>query len=352
MEFHGPSGTDVALRDAAGVTAGLASIVAGPEARLKAAVPIRGDDMIVVLGGAGFLGRHLRDRLVAARRPFVLVSPRFPATLPEPVVFEQRITAQEFEHQAGDDLLQSASAVVNLISRSVPGTFATQPWREMPENVGPAAALFARCAALNPAAKLVHLSSGGTVYGRIQPPRADETTPCEPISGYGLGKLMIEEALRFTGRTAGLHYAILRVSNPVGLHQTSNDQGVVSIALRSALHGQPFRLLGDGSQIRDYLDADDVADAILTCIDDDRHTDGLWNVGSGIGRSVRDVLDLVERQTGRRMRIEQLPARPVDVPRIVLDCSKIERDLGWRTRRGLDGVVGRMFTRMQRQLVV
>lgn len=308
-------------------------------------------ERIVVLGGAGFLGLHLPDRLIVEQRPFTLVSRRYPITLPQPVAFEQRMTAEEFERQPGEALLGAAVAVVHLISRSVPGTFALQPWREMGENVGPAAALFARCAAINPHARLVHISSGGTVYGAGERVLTDETTPCAPISGYGLGKLMIEDALRFTGRTTGLRFAILRVSNPVGLHQTSDDQGVVSIALRAALHGQPFHLLGDGSQVRDYLDAEDVADAILTCIDDDRHHDGLWNVGSGIGHSVRDVLGLVERQTGRRLRVEQLPARPVDVARIVLDCGKIERDLGWRARRGLTGVVGRMFAHMQRRLV-
>jgi UDP-glucose 4-epimerase len=205
---------------------------------------------------------------------------------------------------------------------------------------------------LNPNARLIHLSSGGTVYGRSNKVLTDENTPCAPISGYGLGKLMIEEALRFTGRTTGMPFAILRVSNPVGHHHTGNDQGVVSIALRAALHGHAFRLLGDGSQIRDYLDADDVAHAIMACIDDTQHVDGVWNVGSGIGRSVLEVLRFVERQTGRRLRIEEHPARPVDVPRIVLDCTKIERDFGWRAQRSLEESVGRVFADLQRRLVV
>lgn len=308
--------------------------------------------MIVVLGGAGFIGRHLRDRLVSDGRAFTLVSPSYPVDMPRLAAFEQRMSAADFEQEPGDDLLRGATAVVHLISRSVPATFAHQPWREMPENVGPAAALFARCARLNPQAKLIHTSSGGTVYGRSDRLLTDEGTPCEPISGYGLGKLMIEEALRFTGRTAGLPFAILRVSNPVGHHQTSTDQGIVPIAVRAALQGHAFRLLGDGSQIRDYLDADDVADAIVACIDVTAHTGDVWNVGSGIGRSVLEVMAMVEQQTGRRLRIDQQPSRAVDVPRIVLDCRKIKHDLGWVARRDLQTAVASVFTAIQQLLVV
>jgi UDP-glucose 4-epimerase len=255
----------------------------------------------------------------------------------------------EFEQLDGCSLIRSAAAIVNLIGRSVPGTFASQPWREMPENVGPAAALFARCAALNPAAKIIHISSGGTVYGRTNHRQTPETAPCAPISGYGLGNLMIEEALRFTGRTTGVAFAILRVSNPVGQFQTSNTQGVVSIALRAAVRGHAFPLMGDGSQVRDYMDADDVADAIVTCVDDTVHRDRTWNVGSGVGRSVIEVLDLIERITGRRLRIERLPDRPVDVPRIVLDCGLIRKDLGWHAHHRLEDVVDTMFHLMPGQ---
>lgn len=302
--------------------------------------------MIIVLGGAGFLGQHLRSRMIAARRTFTLVSPVFPFELPLPSAFERRMNADMFDGRAGDELVRSAAVVVNLISRSVPSTFAAHPWREVPENVAPAAALFARIAKINPETKLIHASSGGTVYGRTELSLTPEHAVCAPISGYGLGKLMIEEALRFTGRTTGMPYAILRVSNPVGHFQTSNAQGIVSIALRAAKYNRPFTLLGDGQQIRDYVDADDVADAILACSDDVVYRDRTWNVGSGIGRSVSEVIDLVERITRRNLQIIRQPARPVDVPRIVLDCSLIRNELGWHAHRGLEDVTRLVFETM------
>lgn len=299
--------------------------------------------MLILLGGAGFIGRHLQLLLQAEAIPFVVVTRRLAATAPPPPPVWRTpppaIDTETFAGPQGDLLIRQATGIVNMISLSVPGTFAHEPWREVPENVGPAAALFARCATLNPRARLVHISSGGTVYGRIPSGRATEDLPTEPISGYGMGKLMIEEALRFTGRTTGMPYAILRVSNPVGRFQTKTTQGIVPIAVRAACQGQPFRLFGDGSHVRDYLDADDLAEAILAACRDRRFHDRIWNVGSGTGRSILEVLALVEQVTGRTLRIARAPGRAVDVARIVLDCGRIRRDLGWTAHRGLDRAI-------------
>ncbi len=306
--------------------------------------------MLILLGGAGFIGQHLQQLLQSQNVDYAVVTRRVaPAVQMAGRTDRGRrvLSADAFAGPEGDHLLAQASGIINMISSSVPGTFAHEPWREVPENVGPAAALFARCATLNPHAKLVHLSSGGTVYGRIPADRASEDLPAKPISGYGMGKLMIEEALRFTGRTTGMPYAILRVSNPVGKFQTKMTQGIIPIAVRAAWLGQPFRLFGDGSHVRDYMDADDLAEAILLAWRDEQFLDRTWNVGSGVGHSILDVLRLVERVTGLTLRVERSPGRAVDVARIVLDCSRIRRDLGWTARRGLDGAVDQILAALR-----
>ncbi len=300
--------------------------------------------MIVVLGGGGFLGRHLRELLLSAGQTFAIVSPRQPPGHGPQSPGESFMFAEAFAGPEGDDLLRRAEVIVNLASRSVPGTFSSEPWKEITEKVAPAATLYGRCSTLNPRLRIVQISSGGTVYGRIEADKACESQPCAPISGYGLANAMMEDALRFMGRTAGTPYRILRVSNPAGHFQTSDAQGIVSIAVRAAASGAKFRLFGDGSQIRDYLDADDVADAILAACKDERHEGATWNVGSGVGRSVLEIVALVERVTGRSIGLDRHPARSIDVPKIVLDCSQIERDLGWRAHRGLDQAVQSIWT--------
>ncbi len=299
--------------------------------------------MIIVLGGGGFLGQHLRRRLIAAGAAFTIVSPRDLNRRGPAAPHEGFMLAQSFDGPEGDALLRRASALVNLASRSVPGTYAAQPWREMAERVAPVATLFGRCAEANSLLKIVQISSGGTVYGRASEDRVNEAAPCAPISGYGLAHLMIEESLRFTGRTAGNPYCILRVSNPVGRFQSSGNQGIVSIAARAAASRSDFPLFGEGHQMRDFLDADDVAESILAACRDRLHATATWNVGSGVGRSVLDVIRIVEEVGGRPIRLRRLPDRSIDVPRIVLDCGRIHNDLGWRAHRDFESSVRDIF---------
>jgi UDP-glucose 4-epimerase len=299
--------------------------------------------MIVILGGGGFIGQHLRQRLLAAATAFTVVSPRPLRVRRSTASCEQFMLAEAFEGREGNALLRRASVLVNLASRSVPGTYAGQPWREVEERVAPAVALFGRCAELNPKLRLVQISSGGTVYGRIDQDNVNETAVCAPISAYGLAHVMTEEAIRFVGRTSGLPFCILRVSNPVGRFQSSPHQGIVSIAARAAMSGTEFSLFGDGLQIRDYLDADDVADAILLACLDRSHSDATWNVGSELGRSVLDVIRMVEKVSRHTIRLRQLPDRGIDVPRIVLDCGLIRSNLGWRPHRNIEGTIAQIL---------
>ena len=299
--------------------------------------------MIVILGGGGFIGQHLRERLLATTTTFTVVSPRPVGVHRSTESREQLMLADAFEGSEGNALLRRTSVLVNLASRSVPATYASQPWREVAERVAPAVALFGRCAELNPGLRLVQISSGGTVYGRIGRDKVDETAVCAPISAYGLAHVMTEEAIRFVGRTSGLPFCILRVSNPVGRFQTSAHQGIVSIAARAAMSGTEFSLFGSGLQIRDYLNVDDVADAIVLACFDRSHSDATWNVGSGVGRSVLDVIRMVESVSGHKIRLRRLPDRGIDVPRIVLDSSLIRSDLGWRPHRDIEGAIAQIL---------
>jgi UDP-glucose 4-epimerase len=303
--------------------------------------------MILLIGGNGFIGRHLVALLnehgitaaVVTRRAASATAAYGAGTAPV-------IDAETFSGVVGDRLLADAEAVVYLASGSVPSTFAAEPWREIPVNVEPAARFFARCASINPTARLVLISSGGTVYGQTAGAPVTEEAPTQPISGYGWGKLMIEQALAFVGRTRGLAYTVLRVSNAVGRWQDNNAQGIVSIALRAARDRTPIDLYGGGAQVRDYVDADDVADAVLAACLDRRHVDRTWNVGSGMGRSVAEMIRLVEGVTGRPVPVRHLPARPIDVASIVLDCTRIRRDLGWVAGRPIEATVAEVWRAM------
>jgi UDP-glucose 4-epimerase len=290
--------------------------------------------MIILFGGNGFLGRHLTDLLLKSKRPSMVITRR-------PLKPEERLSGIEYlsEEDRGtpiwQDALLRAKAFVYLASQSVPGTFVAAPWQELSHNVEPALKLFTEICAINPSLKIVFLSSGGAIYGSTIVDRVDENSPILPISAYGLGKWMIEEALKFTYRTGGQPYAILRVSNPVGRHQTSKTQGIVPAAMRAIRNNQSLNIFGDGLHVRDYIDADDAATAILASCDTQSHLAQTWNLGSGIGRSILDILNCVEQVTGKKIKLEFKPSRLTDVSRIVLNSSKLQSELGWSPKRSL-----------------
>ena len=300
--------------------------------------------MILVIGANGFLGRHTTQLLERQGYPAIAVSrnpdrdffKRFTPSL-------QVMNAADFASSAGDDAIAAAHAIIYLVCHSVPSTFVDEPWRELPENVQPALEFFHRVDKISPKPKIVLLSSGGTIYGSEGTAPQSETAPTRPISGYGLGKLLAEEGLRFVGRTRDARYAILRVSNPVGRWQTDARQGIVGVALRAARDGASIRLFGGGTQIRDFVDADDVAEAILRAAIDRTHDAATWNIGSGIGVSVVDMLSRISQVIGRPVAIEHAPARAIDVQHVVLDCRKVAGDLGWTAKTPLEHSIASLW---------
>jgi UDP-glucose 4-epimerase len=299
--------------------------------------------MIILLGANGFLGRHTAELLGRRGQRAIAVS-----RAPDRGFFERLapslkvMTAAEFASSAGYAAIAEAEALIYFAWGSVPATFADAPWQELPENVQPCLELFHRVAAISPRTRIVLLSSGGTIYGAGGTAPRDEAAPTRPISGYGLGKLMAEEGLRFVGRTRGTPHAILRVSNPVGRWQTDARQGIVGVGLRAARDGVPVRLFGGGTQVRDFVDADDVADAILRAAADRTHG-ATWNVGSGVGVRVIDMLTRVSEVIGRPIAIEHAPRRPIDVPHIVLDCGRVAEDLGWTARTPIEQSIASLW---------
>ncbi|OAI43291.1 hypothetical protein AYO41_02100 [Verrucomicrobia bacterium SCGC AG-212-E04] len=254
------------------------------------------------------------------------------------------IDLDSFETSVGDGIIDASTAFIHLASTSVPSTFASMPWQEISQNVDPVCKLLDRIARRNCGAHFIFISSGGTVYGNVGSTKpVHEDTPVAPISAYGLGKVMIEEAVRFTNRTSELPYTILRIANPIGIHAHGGAQGLVLAALRAVQKNTSLHLFGDGSHIRDYLAADDVAEAILCAAFDLGSRCNTYNVGSGIGRSNLEMIRFVEKTIGQPVPLRLVPSRPIDVPAIVLDCAKIRDALGWRPKEDLKETVGAMW---------
>lgn len=298
--------------------------------------------MIVIIGARGFLATHVRLALGDAERMLVSSAP---PVVPGLGRSERWIGHDAFAGPQGAEVLRQAAAVIYCAGASVPGHPASNVPYELQRNVADVAALLERLRACAPNARFVYLSSGGTVYGRVEDATPiPETRPLAPISAYGMGKALTEDVIRFAGRSMGLSYAILRIANPVGPYTHSTLQGLAPAILRALRSGQPLPIFGDGGAVRDYVAASDVAEAIVQATHRRDVAAGVWNVGSGRGMTILEMVRLIEGRLGVTVPLAFTPGRSVDVPAVVLDVRRAAADLGWTPRRDLGDVIAEMAT--------
>jgi UDP-glucose 4-epimerase len=226
-------------------------------------------------------------------------------------------------------VLEGQQLVFHFISSSLPATSNRVPAAALADDVYPTLDLLERCVSAG-VEKVVFASSGGTVYGvpgTIPTPEIANTTP---ISAYGIAKLTIEKYLALYRHLHGLDFVALRIANPYGPGQSPHKKlGVIASMVHAALTGSPIEIWGSGEVIRDFVYVADVIDAIL-CGAEYAGGDRIFNIGSGVGRSVNDVLADVRRAFGDVvLDVVRKPGRTADVPVSVLDTTLARRELGW-----------------------
>jgi len=290
----------------------------------------------LVIGGSGFIGSHLVDALLArgmSVRVCDWAKERFRETPPQ-VDFRQC----SFDDSAAlAEALQGVDCVYHLISTTVPSTSNLDPVADINGNlVGTVRLLeLMREAGVK---RMVYLSSGGTVYGIPQTDPVPETHPERPISSYGIVKTAIEKYLLMEQHLHGLQPVILRASNPYGSRQGHGGvQGVIGTFLHRLANGEPVKVWGDGSVVRDFIHVSDLAALCADCATNDAI--GIFNAGSGTGASIREIIEVIGGVSGQSLDVTYEPGRNFDVPRVVLDIGKVKQVCGWSPRISLaDGV--------------
>ena len=173
-------------------------------------------------------------------------------------------------------------------------------------------------------------SSGGAVYGEPEKLPVREDDPKHPLSPYGVLKMTMEQYLAMTAASVGFRHLSLRPSNPYGPGQNfEGAQGLVAISMARIACGQPVSILGEGSAIKDYVYIDDFVDAVIRLLNTSEAS-GPFNIGSGQGRSVREVIDLVAKTVGKDAIVESKPTQAGDVQNSVLAIDKITSLTGWK----------------------
>ncbi|MSU45612.1 MAG: NAD-dependent epimerase/dehydratase family protein [Lacunisphaera sp.] len=181
----------------------------------------------------------------------------------------------------------------------------------------------------------VFFSSGGAVYGNAPGRPSRETDKCQPIGSYGRAKRAAEELVERHAAQHGLACTILRISNPYGYPvPKSRVQGIIPHAMRCAVEGQPLTLWGDGHAQKDFLYYTDFLTAVEAVVA--RRLTGTFNLCAGESHTVREVIALVEKHTGKKIALSFQPAPAWDVEDSRLDNQRLAAAAGWRPQVSLD----------------
>lgn len=297
----------------------------------------------VVIGGSGFIGRHVAAELARSGHRVTLASRSAPS-FPFPPELASRVTHRALDLKASDldSLVCDADVVHHYAWGSVPASANADPLGDLTANVAPTLMLL-EALRRKGGTRLVFASSGGTVYGPVSEKPIAEGQALRPVSAYGIGKATAELYIELYRATHGLDCRIARISNPYGAGQdVERGQGAVTTFLHKALAGKPIAIWGDGEVVRDYIHIlDATAALVLIATTPDIGGHAVFNIGSGQGASLNTVLAELQRSLGRPLQIERLPARSYDVPVNILDISRIQRVLAWSPRLGLAAGVDR-----------
>jgi UDP-glucose 4-epimerase len=292
----------------------------------------------VLVVGAGFIGSHTAEALVARDVPTRVVTRSSPceatvAALSGAELLIGDVSSSSVLARA----LTGVRHVVFCAGGLTPADSAASPITDIESSLRPLLAVLSALRNLR-GVGITYLSSGGTVYGTPVRLPVDELHPTDPIVPYGVAKLAGEKYVSLFRQLYGVPGRILRCANVYGERQPHDrNQGVVSVLLEAIRTGGTFSVVGDGSVVRDYVYVRDVA-GVITALVGGASAPSLLNVGSGQGVSVSDVIALVEEITCVSPRIENVPWRAFDVESIVLDISRLRESLSFEPTSLHDGI--------------
>jgi UDP-glucose 4-epimerase len=296
----------------------------------------------LVTGGAGFIGSHLVDSLVARGDRVVVIDDLSTgrrqnledaiakgALLLEADITDEAAVRDAFETHQPDVVFHLAAQID--VRRSV-----SEPVFDLGVNVAGTLKLL-EAARQTPTRRFILTSTGGAIYGEGSGRQLplDEGAECRPDAPYGQSKYAAEGYLSLYSRLYGVSTISLRLGNVYGSRQDPlGEAGVVAIFCGALLDGGAPRVFGDGHQTRDYIYVGDVVDAFLAAAESEAL--GTYNIGTGVETSVLELGSLLANACDREFEPEMAPPRPGEVQRIAIDSALAADELGWRAQTTLE----------------
>lgn len=303
----------------------------------------------MVIGANGFIGSYLVDALVRAGH-HVSAFDRYSSDTSN--FIPTNVTRVRGDFLSKSDIERAVSGqdfVFHFLSTTTPATAEDDPTFDLRTNVAQTVELLQACVS----ASVKHFyfaSTGGAIYGSQGKSEYLETDNTVPISPYGIGKLTIENYLSYFRAKHGLNSTSFRISNPYGGRQKINrSQGLIPIALRQIALGEPVLRLGDGLMVRDYIYVADLVEMIVSVVGKTpKHS--VYNLGSGHGHTVNEVLESLRRVTGRDFDVIEKPKPATFVDQVVLNTCRYNEEFGQLVATELDEGIRRTHVHVTDQL--
>lgn len=317
---------------------------------------------VLVTGGAGYIGATTVRLLLTAGHEVVVydnLSKGHREALPAGVALVQADVGDRFRL---DVALQEhrPEAVLHFAAFIEAGESMQMPEKYFRNNSAATLTLLESMLA-NGVGKLI-FSSTAALYGEPRRTPIEETDPLEPTNAYGESKLMVERMLSWFGRVHGLRYASLRYFNAVGSDGNSGEchhpeTHLIPLVLQTAAGEREFvTIFGtdyptpDATCVRDYIHVGDLAEAHILALNAlTERTPLIYNLGTGHGFSVREVIESARRVTGRRIDVREAPRREGDAAILVASSARIRHELGWTPQHpDLDSIMASAWQWVQR----
>jgi UDP-glucose-4-epimerase GalE len=323
--------------------------------------PERKDMVVLVIGGAGYIGSHTARTLKRAGHEVIVLDNLSTGHQFLAAGFEL-VKADILDRPALAQVLARADAIMHFAAHAYVGESWVNPRKYFRNNVEGGLCLIN--AALQAGVKKIIFSSSCTVYGEVAKIPIEETSPRLPMNPYGFTKLFFENALEAYDHAYGFRFATLRYFNAAGADESGEigewhepETHLIPLALSAAMGlGPELQIFGadyptpDGTCIRDYVHVNDLASAHLKALD--RLAAGsdsfAVNLGTGKGASVAEVVSTIEQVTGKRVPRKMVARRPGDPAALVANPAKAETLLGWKATRGLREIVATAWNWMER----
>ena len=298
-------------------------------------------DTTVVTGGTGFIGTHLIDALID-RGEKVTVIDNLSTSNTKYLHTDAKLITQDICDPEVTHIIKELNpkAVYHLAAQASVAVSAREPLTDVNINVIGTLNLLEGIRELPHHPRFTYFSTGGAIYGDLDPLAlpAHEAIEAKPLSTYGASKLAVENYLRVYGHLYDLNYTIVRPANVYGPRQNPDGEaGVIAIFTQAMLEGRQITIFGDGNDQRDYIYISDFIDGVLTLADS--NLPGPYNIGTGYGVSVNQIYNILTEFIHTTTPPQHDPPRAGDIPKIWLDVTSVENDLGWQANTSFqDGI--------------